>query len=89
MENERMDSERDSERLGVEYRSALKRYEESVAFWNANPIAYSVGPGQRVPATSFEVLLEADRRGTPDEAWGEAMGALARWRALRSAHGMP
>ena len=59
MENKRMDIETENERLGAEYRSALKRYEESVGFWNANPIAYSVGPGQRVPATSFEEIGRA------------------------------
>jgi hypothetical protein len=84
-----MTIEDESERLGVEYRSALKRYEESVAFWNANPIAYSVAPGQRVPVTSFQVLLEADRRGTPDETCREAMAALDRWRSFRAAHGLP
>ncbi len=84
-----MDIEAESERRGAEYRSALKRHEENVAFWKANPIAYSVGPGQPVPATRFEVLLEAGRRGTPDETWRAAMAKLDDWRAYRAAHGMP
>ncbi len=84
-----MSIEDESQRLEAEYGKALERYQESVAFWNANPIAYSVGPGQRVPTTTFEVLLEADRRGMPDETCREAMDALDRWRAFRAAHGMP
>jgi hypothetical protein len=84
-----MDIEGESDRLGAEYRRALKRYEESVAFWKVNPIAHSVGSGQRVPVTTMEVLLEADRRGTPNETCNEAMAALDRSREFRAAHGMP
>ena len=84
-----MDFETENQRLGDEYRTALTRYEESVAFWKANPIAYSVGPGERVPVTTIDVLLEADRRGMPDETCSQAMAALDRWRAFRAAHGRP
>ena len=73
-----MDFETESQRLGDEYRSALKRYEDSQAAWQANPLAVSV-----------EELLALDELGTPHEASREAMAALDRWRAYRAAHGMP
>ena len=82
-----MDFETQNQHLSTEYRSALERYEQSVAFWNVNPIAYTVGPGQRVPATNLEVLLESGRWGTPDETCREAMASLDRSRDFRRAHG--
>ena len=73
-----MDFETESQRLGDEYRSALKRYEDSQVAWQANPLAVSV-----------EEVLALDELGTPDKASREAMTALDRWRAYRSEHGMP
>lgn len=84
-----MSIEDENERLGAEYRAALRRAQECEEFWRANPIAYTLAEGARVPATSLGVLLEAGEHGTPDEAWGEAMAAVDRWRAFRAAHGMP
>jgi hypothetical protein len=84
-----MSIEEEDERLGAEYRAALGRAQESEEFWRANPIAYTVAEGARVPATPLGVLLEAGEYGTPDEALAEAMAALDRWRAFRAAHGMP
>ena len=84
-----MSFELESQRLENNYHAALTRNEESVAFWRTNPIAYAVGPGERVPVTTIDVLLEADRRGMPDETCREAMAALDEWRAFRAAHGTP
>ncbi len=55
-----------------EYRSALKRYEQSVAFWGA------IGSGQAVTVTSSELLLADWPPSTPDEACREAIAALDR-----------
>lgn len=84
-----MNYEMENQRLGDQYRTAVKRYEESRAFWAENPIAYAVGPGSRTPVTTWDVFVEADKRGTPDETCREAMAALDEWRAFRAAHGMP
>ena len=84
-----MSVEWENERLGSEYRAALRRAQECEEFWQANPIAYSVAQGERIPQTPPAVLLEAIDCGTPDEAWGDAMAALYRWRAFRAAHSMP
>lgn len=84
-----MNVDNENERLGAAYRSSLKRYNESVAFWKEHPIAYTVVPGQPIPPTSFEVLMEADRRGTPDQTSHEAMVALNEWRGYRAAHDLP
>ena len=62
-----------------EYRSALKRYEQSVAFWGA------IGSGQAVTVTSSELLLADWPPSTPDEACREAIAALDRSRDLRFA----
>ncbi len=79
----------ESERLGSEYRRALQRYWDSVAFWKANPIAYSVDIGEAVPVTTLNVVLEADRMGTPDQRCREAMTILDQWREFRAANGLP
>jgi hypothetical protein len=84
-----MSVEEESERLGAEYRAALRRAQDCEEFWRANPIACALVPGARDPATSVETLLEALDHGTPDQRWHEAMAALDRWRAFRAAHGMP
>ena len=73
-----MDFETESQKLGDEYRASLRRYEASQAFWQANPMTFSV-----------EEFLALDEHGTPDKACREAMAALDRWRAYRAAHGMP
>jgi DNA-binding SARP family transcriptional activator len=73
-----MEVETESQRLEDEYRSALKRYDDSRAAWQADPLAVSV-----------EELLALDELGPPHEACGEAMAALDRWRAYRAAHGLP
>jgi hypothetical protein len=84
-----MDVGTESGRLGAEYRAALKYAQECEVFWHANPIVYSVGDGQRLPATQLAVYGRAAEYSTPDQAWRRAMAALDRWRAFRAAHGMP
>ena len=76
-------AQRENERFRKEYRQALLRYEDSVVFWRRNPIAYSVTPGEEVPATTLDTLLEADRVGTPDQRCREATKILEEWRAFR------
>ncbi len=83
-----MSFELESRRLENKYHAALRRYEESVAFWKSNPIAYAVGSGERVPVTTIDVLMEAESRGTPDETCREAMAVLDEWRAFRAASGL-
>ena len=58
----------ENEHLDVN-RRALKRYEESVVFWNA------IGSGQPVVATSSEVLSESWPPPTPDQAIRAAHGS--------------
>ena len=78
-----MDFEIKNELHHAEYRSALKRCDESVPFWNA------ISSGQPVVVTSSEVLSESWPPPTPDQACREAMVVLDRWRAFRATHGMP
>ena len=78
-----MGIETQSERLGTVYRSALRRIDESRAFWNA------IGSGQPVTITSSEVLSKDWPPPTPDEACREATAVLDRSRDFRAAHGLP
>ncbi len=84
-----MDYELGNQRLGDAYRAALARAKASERFWKANPVAYSVGPGGRIPATTADVLLEAVELGMPDHEYRKAFAALDEWRGFRNAHGRP
>ncbi len=78
-----MNFEIENERRGAEYRSALGRIDESLAFWNA------IGSGQPVFIATSEVLLESWPPPTPDQAYREAIDILDGWRGFRAAQGRP
>ena len=72
----------ESARLKDRYNAAVIDAEESQAFYR------TLASGKPV-VLSEELILEADRRGSPNAAWRRAFAKLDEWRALRAASGMP
>lgn len=75
--------------LEEQYRDAVACAKRCDAFWDKNPIAYTLSPGQTIPQISERTLLDAFSYGTPNSASLGATVALTQWRTYRAEHGHP
>ena len=77
-----MTYEAESLRLESAYNALVDDAKASEGFYD------ELASGNPIVLTETSIL-EADRRGNPDQAWRRAMAALDTWRDFRSAHGRP